>query len=263
MRPPSIHPTAIVSPQARLGAGVTVGPYAIIEEHVEIGDDCEIGPHVVVHNYVRMGVGNKIHSHAVIGDLANDISFDPSLETWVEIGDHNVMREYFTIHRSTKEGEATRLGSHGYLMAHTQISHDCQVGDYATFATSAIIAGHVHLGDRVTLGGNLAVHQFCRIGSFAMCAGFIAIRKDVLPFTMVGGEPVKHYRLNSVGLRRNGIKGEDYRLLEKAFREIRSGDRSLASFADNPQINELKQFLATDSRRGLTGFVKGKAKLEL
>ncbi len=260
----AIHPTAIVSPQAKLGDGVKVGPYAIVEDHVEIGDNCEIGPHAVIHNYVRMGQGNSIHAHAVIGDLPNDIGFTAKpFETWVEIGDNNVMREFFTIHRSTHAEQPTRLGSNGFLMAHTQISHDCQVGDYATFATSAIIAGHVHLGDRVTLGGNLAVHQFCRIGSYAMCAGFIAIRKDVLPFTMVGGEPVKHYRLNSVGLRRNGIKGDDYKLLEKAYREIRAGDRTLEGFAENEQIRYLKQFLSEDSRRGLTGFVKGKAKIEL
>ncbi len=263
MRESLIHPTAIVSPLAKLGRGVKVGPYAIIEDHVEIGNDCTIGPHVVIHNFVRMGEANQVHAHAVLGDLPNDISFDPSEETWVEIGDHNVLRENFTIHRSTKADEPTRLGSHAYLMANTQISHDCQVGNYATFATAAIIAGHVHLGDRVTLGGNLAVHQFCRIGSYAMCAGFIAIRKDVLPFTIVGGEPVKHYRLNSVGLRRNGIVGEEYKLLEKAYREIRSGNRGLEGFPENSQLSILKQFLSAHSRRGLTGFVKGKAKLDL
>lgn len=257
-----IHPTAIVSPHAQLADGVVVKPYAIIEDHVEIGENCVIGPHVVIHDYVRMGSGNIIHSHAVIGDLANDINFDQSLQTWVEIGDNNVLREYFTIHRSTSVDTPTRLGSNGYLMAHTQISHDCQVGDYATFATSAIIAGHVHVGDRVTLGGNLAVHQFCRIGSYAMCAGFIAIRKDVLPYTMVGGEPTRHYRLNSVGLRRAGIKGDEFKQLERAYREIRAGNKSLQNVTQTEHVKHLQRWLAEDSRRGLTGFVKGRAKIE-
>ena len=255
-----IHPTAIVSPHAQLADGVVVKPYAIIEDNVVLGENCVVGPHAVIHDYVRMGSGNKIHAHAVIGDLANDTGFDQQLETWVDIGDNNVLREYFTIHRSTQPGEPTRLGSNGYLMAHTQISHDCQVGDYATFATSAIIAGHVTIGDRVTLGGNLAVHQFCRIGSYAMCAGFIAIRKDVLPFTMVGGEPVKHYRLNSIGLRRSGIKGAEYKKLEQAYRAIRSGDKSLSGIDESVQLNYLKQWLAADSKRGLTGFIKSRSK---
>jgi len=256
MSVPDIHPTAIVSPHANLADGVIVKPYAIIEDNVEIGKNCVIGNHAVIHEYVRMGSGNKIHSHAVIGDLANDISFDQTQETWVEIGNDNVLREFFTMHRSTNAESPTRLGSNGYLMAYTQISHDCQVGDYATFATSAIIAGHVQVGNRVTLGGNLAVHQFCRIGSYAMCAGFIAIRKDVLPYTMVGGDPAKHYRLNSVGLRRNGIKGDNYKALEKAYREIRSGNKRLDGIEETEQTLHLKHWLAENSRRGLTGFVK-------
>lgn len=255
---PDIHPTAIVSPGAKLGKGVIVKPYAIIEDHVEIGDNCEIGPHVVIHNYVRMGSGNRIHAHAVIGDLPNDIGFAKApQETWVEIGNDNVLREFFTIHRSTNPEEPTRLGSSGYMMAHTQISHDCQVGDNVVMATSAIIAGHVQIGDRANLGGGLAVHQFCRIGAQAMCAGFIAIRKDVLPYSMVGGEPVRHYRLNTIGLRRSGVSGADYKVLEKAFRAIRGGDRALEGIEENVQINYLRHWLSQSSRRGLTGFVKG------
>ncbi len=254
---PDIHPTAIISPQAKLGKGVVVKPYAIIEDHVEIGDNCVIGPHVVIHDYVRMGAGNKIHAHAVIGDLPNDIGFakEPK-ETWVEIGNDNVMREFFTIHRSTRPEEPTRLGSGCYLMAHTQISHDCKVGDHVVMATSAIIAGHVQVGDRANLGGGLAVHQFCRIGAQAMCAGFIAIRKDVLPFSMVGGEPVRHYRLNTIGLRRSGVTGKDYKLLEQAFRAIRLGNRDLVGVEETLQVNYLKHWLSQESKRGLTGFVK-------
>ena len=106
-----IHPTAIVSPNAKLAEGVAVGPYSIIHDHVEIGANTVIGPHVVIHDYVRMGAENRLHAHALIGDLPQDISFEASTETWVEIGDNNTIRESATIHRATDPATTTRLGT--------------------------------------------------------------------------------------------------------------------------------------------------------
>lgn len=256
MSEPDIHATAIVSAQARLAPGVRVGPFAVIHDHVEIGADTTIGPHCVVHDYVRMGAGNRVHAHAVIGDLPQDVSFDPSVETWVDIGDANTLREGVIIHRATTPGEATRLGSNGYMMAYTHLGHDCNVGDKVIITINTVVGGHVEIGDNAVIGGTVAVHQFCRIGRFAMVAGFIAVRKDVLPYTMIAGDPARHYRLNSVGLRRSGIKGDRYRTLEQAYRAVKSGDKVLQGIAGSEEVEHLRKWLAVDSRRGLSGFLR-------
>jgi len=255
MPEPSIHPTAIVSSSAKLAEGVTVGPYSIIHDHVEIGANTVIGPHVVIHDYVRMGAENRLHAHAVIGDLPQDVSFDPSTETWVEIGDANTLRENVTIHRSTSTSKATRLGSNGYLMANTHLGHDCNVGDGVIITINTAIGGHVEVGNNAMIGGSVAVHQFCRIGRNAMIAGFIAVRKDVMPFTMIAGDPARHYRLNTIGLRRSGIKGDRYRMLEKAYRAVKSGDKSLQGLENTVEVEFLRVWLSQESKRGLSGFL--------
>jgi len=251
-----IHPTAIVSPEARLGDGVNVGPYAVIHDHVEIGANSTIGPHAVICDYVRMGADNRVHAHAVIGDLPQDVSFDPATETWVEIGDANTFREGVTIHRATAPERTTRLGSHVYMMAYSHIGHDCRVGDDVIITINTTVGGHVEIGNKAVLGGSVAVHQFCRIGQYAMVAGFIAVRKDVLPYCMIAGQPARHYRLNAVGLRRAGITGERYRTLEQAYRKVRSGNKTLQGIAESDEVLQLREWLAVKSRRGLSGFLR-------
>ncbi|MBT8127346.1 MAG: acyl-ACP--UDP-N-acetylglucosamine O-acyltransferase [Gammaproteobacteria bacterium] len=252
----NIHPTAIVASGATLAEGVQVGPYAVIHDHVEIGANSTIGPHAVIHDYVRLGANNRVHAHAVLGDLPQDIGFDPATETWVEIGDGNTFREGVTIHRATSPERVTRLGSNAYMMAYTHIGHDCRVGDGVIITINTAVGGHVEIGDRAVLGGSVAVHQFCRIGQYAMVAGFIAVRKDVLPYTMVAGDPARHYRLNSVGLRRAGIKGERYRQLEQAYRALRAGDKPLSGIPASDEVVHLREWLAKDSKRGLSGFLR-------
>lgn len=256
MTKPEIHPTASVSPQAALAEGTVVGPFAVIHDHVEIGKHTRIGPHAVIHDYVRMGSGNRVHANAVIGDLPQDVSFDPATETWVEIGDRNTIREGVTLHRATVPAASTRLGSDCYLMVNTHIAHDCTVGDAVIMTSNVAVGGHVAVDDNVVIGGGVAIHQFCRIGRHAMVAGFLAIRKDVLPYTMIAGTPPRHFRLNTVGLRRAGIRGDSYRRLERAYRAVRGGDRDLADAGDTKEINHLREWLAQDSRRGLSGFLR-------
>ncbi|UCB54352.1 MAG: acyl-ACP--UDP-N-acetylglucosamine O-acyltransferase [Thiotrichales bacterium] len=251
-----IHPTAVVSPNAVIADGCVIGPYAIIHDHVEIGSNTHVGPHVVIHDYVRMGSDNRVHAHAVLGDLPQDISFDPATETWVEIGDNNTLREAVSIHRATAPNASTRLGSNCYLMVNTHIGHDCSLGDGVILTINTAIGGHVEIGNNAVIGGSVVAHQFCRIGRNTMVAGFIAIRKDVLPFTMIAGAPPRHYRLNTVGLRRAGITGSRYRVLEQAYRAVREGDRLLNEFENTEEIQHLRDWLAQDSKRGLSGFLR-------
>jgi len=249
-----IHPTAIIADTATLGENVTVGPFAIIEDQVTLGDNCTIDAHAIVHAYTNMGDNNHVYPQAAIGGLPQDLGFDSSLVTTTEIGDNNSFREGVTISRGTAASGKTQIGSNCYFMNNAHVAHDCVVGDNNIFATSATLGGHVVVGSRVFFGGGAMVHQFCRVGSFAMIAGVIGIRKDVMPYTLVGGQPVKHYRLNTIGLRRAGISGDRYKALSQAFRCLKDSQPLDESIADTEEMSHLKDWLAEKSDRGIYGF---------
>lgn len=247
-----IHPTAVIAPDAELGQKVVVGPYAIISSRVIIGAESVIGPHAVIHSFVQIGQRNQIHSHAVIGDTPQDLSFS-NIETWIKIGDDNVLREGVTIHRSTNPAHPTQVGCNCYLMAYSHVAHDCILGHGAILTNNVLLGGHVEIGNQAILGGSAVVHQYCRIGIHAMVQGNGSVSQDVLPYSIAAGHPLRHYRLNTVGLRRAGIKGERYRILEQAFRQLRNGS-DLNRLPETPEIIHLKSWLAAKSKRGLHRF---------
>ncbi|MFM8333596.1 MAG: acyl-ACP--UDP-N-acetylglucosamine O-acyltransferase [Candidatus Methylumidiphilus sp.] len=249
-----IHPTAHIAPGAKLGQNVSVGPFAVIESDVEIGDGCQIGTHAVIHACVRMGQHNIVHPTAVLGGLPQDLGFDPNTVSWVDIGDNNVFREGVTINRATQPGSATRIDSGCYLMNNAHIGHDCQLGNHNILASNVALGGHVQVGKRVFFGGGAVVHQFCRIGSYAMLQGLAGINKDVLPFMMVGGRPGKHYRLNLIGLRRAGIDGDSLKAVSTAIRRLR-GKLSLEGLPDTPELEYLRLWLQEGGKRGVLPFV--------
>jgi UDP-N-acetylglucosamine acyltransferase len=249
-----IHPTAYIADDAKLGNNVTVGPFAVIESHVEIGDHCQIGAHAVVQPYVKLGESNILHPHAVLGDLPQDTSFDAATVSWLICGNNNVFREGFTAHRASKADAATHIGSGCYFMNNSHVAHDCQIGNKTIFANNVAIGGHVQVGNNVFMGGGVVAHQFCRIGSFAIVQGTTGLNMDVIPFTLIGGRPARHYKLNTVGLRRAGITGERYAILAAAFRLLRN-KQSLDDLEETEELLALKDWLAVKSKRGIHGFV--------
>ncbi len=249
-----IHPSAIIADNVTLGENISIGPFAIIEDNVTLGDNCTIDGHAIVHSHTIMGDNNHVYPQAVIGGLPQDLSFDPSIVTTTLIGDNNSFREGVTISRGSAASGTTQVGSNCYFMNNAHVAHDCIVGDNNIFATSATLGGHVVVGSRVFFGGGAMVHQFCRIGSFAMIAGVIGVRKDVMPYTLIGGQPVKHYRLNTIGLRRAGITGDRYKALSKAFRCLKDNQPLADDIPDTDEIVHLKHWLAADSDRGIYGF---------
>ena len=252
--PQSIHPTALISPNAKLGDNVKIGPFAVIEHDVEIGADCDIGAHVVVQPYVKMGEGNVLHPQVVLGDLPQDTSFKAETVSWLVIGDNNIFREGFTAHRSAKENGETRIGSNCFLMNNSHVAHDCVLGDGVIFANNVAIGGFVGVGDKVFMGGNVVAHQFCRIGAYAIVQGTTGLSMDVIPYTLIGGHYAKHYKLNTVGLRRAGITGNRYTVLASAFRLLRQR-LPLDELEETEELRYLKAWLAVKSKRGIHGFV--------
>ena len=251
---PNINPTAVVSSKAEIDSDVKIGPYCVIEDHVVIRSGTEIGPHGVVHSFVKLGANNQLHAQVVLGGLPQDISFSGE-ETWVEIGDDNIIRENCTIHRSTNPQIPTRIGSNCFLMSYSHVAHDCQLGDEVVLTAYVGLSGHIEIGDKANLGGHVGTHQFIRIGTLSMIAGYTPVRKDVLPYCLLGGDPVRHYRLNSIGLRRAGIKGERYRKLEQAFRQLREGGQ-IESLNGSPEIDHLRDWMSAPSKRGIYGFLQ-------
>jgi len=252
-----IHPTAIIASDAQLGSGVCVGPYAVIEDQVIIGDDSIIESHAMIRSFVQMGEVNHVHPHAVIGGVAQDLQFKLEINSVVEIGNHNVFREGVTVHRSASENGVTRIGSNNYLMNNSHVAHDCQLENNCIFAAGATLGGFVEIGEGAFLGGGVMVHQFSRVGRLTMIRGLTGVSKDVLPYTMLGGFPARHYRLNLIGLRRAGITGKQLRSLSAAYRSIRkTGEVGLCEAT--PEISYLQDWMRASSKRGLHGFLQPK-----
>lgn len=250
----NIHPTAYIAPDVSLPEDVVIGPFAVIESGVEMGRTCQVGAHAVVQQYVKMGDGNILHPHAVLGGLPQDIGFKPETVSWLKIGDNNQFREGFTAHRASKEDGETRIGSGCFFMNNSHVAHDCTIGNHTIFANNVAIGGHVEIGDGVFMGGAVVVHQFCRVGSYAIVQGTTGLNMDVMPFMLVGGRPARHYKLNTVGLRRAGITGDRYKVLSAAFRLLKN-KQSLDSLEETEELQQLKDWLAVKSKRGVHGFI--------
>jgi UDP-N-acetylglucosamine acyltransferase len=201
-----IHPTAIIHPQAKLGANVRVGPYAVIDGNVELGADCVVGPHVYLTGVTKIGAGNKFHAGSVIGDAPQDLKYQDE-PTRLVIGDNNEFREHVTVHRSNKLAEDTVIGSHNLFMASAHIGHNCIVGNQVIIANGALLGGHVTVQDRVFISGTCLLHQFTRIGTLAIMQGGSGVGQDLPPFTIATGVNTI-CGLNIIGLRRAGFAAE-------------------------------------------------------
>jgi UDP-N-acetylglucosamine acyltransferase len=251
-----IHPTAIIHPGARLGAGVEVGPFSVIGEHVEIGDGTTVGAHAVITGHTRIGRNNRIFHSVSLGEAPQDKKYAGE-PTRLEIGDNNTVREFCTFNTGTvQDVGVTRLGNNNWIMAYVHIAHDCQIGDNTTFANNASLAGHVHIDDYVTLGGFTGVHQFCRIGAHTMIGIASVVTQDVPPFLTIAGSPPKPYGINSEGLKRRGFGPETLSALKRAYKTLyRSGlslDEARAAIAaeseTTPELKPLADFLAIQGR---------------
>jgi len=203
-----VHPTAIVDAKAELHGSVSVGPYAVIGPHVQIGRGTSIGAHCVIEGHTRIGEGNRIHPFAAIGGPPQDKKYGGEA-TRVEIGDGNTIREYVTVNTGTvQDVGVTRLGDDNWIMAYVHVAHDCQLGSHLILANAVQLAGHVHLGDWVFLGGLSGVHQFVRVGAHAMTGFQTRLAQDLPPFVTAAGNPAHAQGINQEGLRRRGYTSE-------------------------------------------------------
>jgi UDP-N-acetylglucosamine acyltransferase len=248
-----IHPTAIVDPAASLGAGVEVGPYAVIGEDTVIGDGSKIGPHALVGPHVRMGKHNVIHGHAAVGGAPQDLTWRGE-DTWLEMGDANVVREFAQLNRGTLKGDGwTRVGSNNLFMSACHVGHDCRIGDHVIMANNALIAGHVVIEDRAILNGAAAVQQFATVGRHSYVGGLTRVVHDVPPYMVVEGHPSKVRKVNTVGLQRAGYSPGQIEAIRNAYRVIfrtaRPRDEVLTELEQSPWVTAEVAYLIAFLRR--------------
>ena len=216
-----IHPTAIVDPAARIPPSCRIGPYCTGAAGAELGEDCELVSHVMIGGPARFGNNNRIFPFAAVGIEPQDLKYKGE-PTRLEIGDHNVIREYVTISRGTPGGGGlTRVGSHNLIMAYTHIAHDCVIGDHVILANAATLGGHITVEDWAVVGALCPVHQFVRIGAHSYIGGGTTITQDVLPFSLTSAERDTHaFGLNKVGLERRGFSRERIRKIHHAYKVL-------------------------------------------
>ncbi|HEX6649804.1 MAG TPA: acyl-ACP--UDP-N-acetylglucosamine O-acyltransferase [Pyrinomonadaceae bacterium] len=235
---------------------MSIHPTAIIEDHVEIGPNCEIGAYAVIKQFTRIGARNRIFEHVVLGGEPQDIKFKGE-QSYLDIGDDNLIREFCTLHRASGEGETTRIGSRNFLMVGVHVAHNCVIGDDNIFANEVALAGHITLEDHVFLSNGVGAHQFVRMGRYAMVGGKSKIVQDVLPFFITDGNPARVRGLNSVGLQRGGFSEEARRALKDAYRKLFRSPTPIAEAlaeleqVDNEHVSHLLNFIR-GSKRGFT-----------
>jgi len=255
-----IHPAALIDPKAEISEGVEIGPYSVIEKDVSVGEGTRIGPHVVIREGTQIGKGCQIFQFASIGEAPQFLGYKGE-KTSLQIGNHNVIREFATLHRGTvKGGGRTVIGNDNFFMAYSHVAHDCQIGNQVVMANGATLGGHILIEDHAIIGGLAAVHQFCRIGAHAILSGLTGVSQDVPPYMLAAGSRAKLYGLNTVGLKRHQFSEQTIRALKKAYRIIfRSGltlEKAVKAVEEDdisliPEVRHLLDFIQ-HSKRGIS-----------
>lgn len=213
----NIHPTAVIEPGAEIDEEVLIGAYAHIGSKVRIRKWTNVMHHATVDGMTSLGERNEIHPYAYIGGKTHDVKYEGGSPELI-IGSDNVFREYTTVHCASSENTKTIVGNHNLLLAYSHIAHECIVGDHLIMSSQAALAGHVQVGNRVNIGWGTGVHQFCRIGDYAMLGAKSKITKDVPPYMIIDGSPAVVRAINKVGLTRNKFSPEDMSLIYQIFK---------------------------------------------
>ncbi len=261
-----IHPTAIVSPSARLAEEVEIGAFVCVGDQVEIGARTVVQSHAVLDGLVRLGADNFIGQGAIIGGAPQDLSFKPDTASGVTIGRGNIIREHVTIHRGTVENSLTTVGDENFLMTGAHLGHNCAIGNNVIIANNCLLGGYVTVEDDAFLGGGCVFHQFMRVGRLAITQGRSGFGKDLPPFA-IGADVNKVVGLNVVGLKRAGFSMEDRAEIKAAFRLLYEGGLNVSQALERARERLWREpaqaffdFVAAAKKRGICGFRRTAAK---
>lgn len=255
----SIHPSAIISPNAELGRNVHIGPYSVIGDDVILHDEVEVRSHCVIEGPSEFGSGTVFFPFVSAGQTPHDLKYKGE-RSRLRVGERNVFREFTTIHRGTEGGgNVTEIGADNLFMAQVHIAHDCRIGNHVIFSQASALAGHVIVEDYATLGAFSGVHQFCRVGRHAFIGASSVVVKDALPYARTVGNHARCYGQNTIGLRRRGFSAEEIRRIAHAFHLLLSSklnttqavEQIKAELKGYAEIDYLVQFIQS-SERGVT-----------
>ncbi len=257
----TIHPAAIIERGAEIGSDVEIGAYAFVGGAARIGDRTRLHHHACVEGNTHLGRGCELFPFACVGAKTQDLKYSGGTPG-TRIGDRNVFREYVTVHAATNDGDFTVIGDDNVILAYCHIAHDCRLGSHIIMSSYAGLAGHVIVEDHVTFGANAGVHQFCRMGAYAMLGGFSKIVQDVAPFMIADGNPAVIRSINKVGLERKGFSSEQidrvklvHRLL---FRDGLNRSQALEKIAAHPQAGSAEmQAIVEFARKSERGLAPG------
>jgi UDP-N-acetylglucosamine acyltransferase len=251
----AVHPTAILTGDVQLAEDVEIGAFVVIRGPVKIGKGTVVEERASIQGPTEIGCFNRICCGAVVGGDPQDRSYRGQL-SYLKVGDHNVIREYATIHRGSREGSSTIIGNNCLLMALSHIAHDCHLHDDVIVANCSLVAGHVEIFDKAIISGQVVIHQFTRIGRLGMAAGLTRITRDIPPFMIVYGESTV-IGPNSVGMRRAGFSSEARLAVRRAFRLMYRSKHTTAEAVAllkaapaTPEVAELAEFVIA-SKRGV------------
>ena len=257
-----VHPTALVSPTAELADDVVIGPYTVIVDDVKIGRGTEISGHARICRYTELGENNIIHHGVVLGDLPQSLVFKKESVSYLRIGSGNTFREHATLHRAMHENASTIVGNNNYFMTLSHAGHDCLIGNNVIITNCALIAGHTMIEDNVVISGAVVIHQFSRIGRLSMISGLSAVNRDIPPFVIAGGRPAAAHNLNTIGLRRAGVKPEGRMRLKEAFKLVYTSDLNTSRALDEiekgevtPEVRQFVDFIRA-SKRGISRYAE-------
>lgn len=255
----NIHETAVIEKGAKIAKSAQIGPFCVVSKDAIIKDKVELVSHVSVLGKTTIGEGTRVFPFATLGGGSQHLSHMDNKDAKLIIGKNNVIREHVTMHLGTPltDENITTVGDNGLFMVNSHVAHDCVVGNNVIMTNNAVIAGHVHLEDGCILGGNSAVHQFCRIGTKAMVGGMTGVERDVIPFGMVVGDRAKLAGLNVIGLKRSGVDKTGLGMIRKAYNLLFKSDLTMCEavekvereFGDNEHIKQILEFIKKDSTR--------------
>jgi UDP-N-acetylglucosamine acyltransferase len=246
-----------IHPEAKIAKGVHIESGCLIEKDVVIGSGTTIAKGAIIKNGVRIGENNEIHPYAIIGNTPQDKSHKDKLGK-VIIGASNVIREFATIHLPVGDKTETKIGDNNYLMAYSHVAHNCKIRNNVLLVNGATLGGYVEVEDFAYISAFVPVHQWVRIGAYSIIGGGLRIIKDLVPFAMAAGSPLRVISYNSRGLRRNGFSPERIKEIKKAFRILfrsklntkQAVEELKNDFDGNEDIERIIKFIS-ESRRGI------------
>lgn len=262
----NIHPTAIVDRRADIDRTAEIGPYCVIDAHVHVGPGCRLMHGVYLTGWTHLEPNCILHPGVVVGHEPQDVKYKGE-RSFCRVGEGTILREYVTIHRGTDPESTTTIGRNCFLLAASHVAHNCTLGDHVTLINAVLLAGHVKVSDRTTIGGGAGIHQFVRIGELSMIAGTARVTMDVPPFALIDAAG-RVAGLNRVGIRRAGYTTAESNAVREAYRTLyrpglgfRNAVAELAAAAEQSPapVQRLVEFLTTPSRRGFAGRARGSA----